>query len=993
MRPHPLLTMTQRKGSLKGRLIALSSVVAVLLIIFVAYSQVLVERSASESLQSIEDSRELGLLLSQLKSALQHAESRLDQYSVLMDAALRGELLDHLDELKRLSSALAATPALHRVDERARRQPRASESELHATATDRDLAERLNEVVERIDDQVYAFVELTGDARERFPGMSILLDHLLPTNTRFLEAVDVALAESRLSEPSDEQVRVRDLFSQLRYLWAQQISSVRVFVANRTGSFGEPEESMQHNLENRAIYMAQIEKVLTELVEAEAKGWLGLQQSESLASILEASASYEEQFLKARDIYLSENWRKDLPFIRDNLWPAFDHAWRLVYALESDVNLHLGQSVGESNTTVRRISWFMWIFGAMVLLVLALGYAIFEVLVRRPVLQVVSALEAQARGNSVSPDWHSSLREMDLLTQAFSNMQAQVNSRQKRLESIFDNAAEGMLTFDEQGRIESFNAAAQRLFGYPADEVIGTPVDTLVPLGDGAQSAHERLLALSMRGQLGAEMEIFGRRKNGTVFPMSLNLSELKLEGGRLFTAIVDDISERKMMIENLRRLAEHDSLTGLFNRFYFMEELERVVGRAQRGHRERCALLYVDLDNFKYVNDTLGHIAGDRLLVEIATLLRERTRKSDLLARCGGDEFNILLYDVTQQGAVSVAEAYRKHIQAFVFRYEGKVVDVGCSIGVAMCDEGLKSKEDILARADFSCHVAKRAGRNQVHLYSDRDAAQLVSLSTDMGWARRIKDAIDFDRFVLACQPVIDSRTGELWCHEVLLRMRDDDGQLVMPSGFLPAAERFGLMKEVDRWVVRTAIRTLAERRGRSGWIRFSINISASAVADDSVVATIEEELRRHAVQPGMLMFEITENTAIANLENASRLLTRLRALGCMTALDDFGVGYSSFSYLKDLPVDCVKIDGSFVRGLESSPLNRVIIRSIHEVAHTMGKKTVAEFVETAAALTALADLGIDYAQGFHIGEPKLIGTQRTAEARVVNLDERRER
>jgi EAL domain-containing protein (putative c-di-GMP-specific phosphodiesterase class I) len=339
------------------------------------------------------------------------------------------------------------------------------------------------------------------------------------------------------------------------------------------------------------------------------------------------------------------------------------------------------------------------------------------------------------------------------------------------------------------------------------------------------------------------------------------------------------------------------------------------------------------------------------------------------------------------------VAEAYRKHIQSFVFRYEGKVVDVGCSIGVAMCDENLKSKEDLLARADFSCHVAKRAGRNQVHLYSERDAEQLVSLSTDMGWARRIKDAIDFDRFVLACQPVVDTRNGELWCHEVLLRMRDEDGGIVMPSGFLPAAERFGLMKEVDIWVVRNAIRTLAQRRERGEWVRFSINISANAIADDSVVGVVEDELRRHGLRPGMLIFEITENAAITNLENASRLLRRLRALGCQTALDDFGVGYSSFSYLKDLPVDCVKIDGSFVRGLESSTLNRVIVRSIHEVAHTMGKKTVAEFVESEAVLTALADLGIDYAQGFHIGEPALIGSERLVPAQVVNLDEHRER
>jgi len=589
--------------------------------------------------------------------------------------------------------------------------------------------------------------------------------------------------------------------------------------------------------------------------------------------------------------------------------------------------------------------------------------------------QVVNALEAFGQGGSYSPLLSSGVTETDRLLSSFREMQQQVYTRELRLSAILDNASEGIITINDEGVVENFNNAAETLFGYQANEVIGRNVSLLMPhpTRDEHDGYIRRYLESREPRVIGNEINVNAQRKDGTIFPMSIKLSEMVLDGRHYFTAIVADISEHKAMLDRLRQLAEHDSLTGLYNRQYFTEELERVVARSRRQQGLNCALLYIDLDNFKYVNDTLGHLAGDQVLVEIGNILRKRTRESDLIARLGGDEFAVLLYDVDQGEAVSASENYRQQIADYEFRYDGRVIDVGCSIGVALFETDVTDREDVMARADVSCHMAKRAGRNSIHVYEPEDQARMDSMFADMGWARTIKEAIEGDRFFFAMQPIVDIQNRQPGSYEVLLRMRDDDGGTIMPAGFMPSAERFGLVLEIDRWVVGHAIEWLAPRLAADG-AHLSINLSAMSIGDEELLRLVTETLARTEVPASRICFEITETVAVADLAAAARFLERLRALGCKTALDDFGVGYCSFAYLKDLPVDYVKIDGSFVRDIGRDALQMAMVKSMNEIAHAMGKRTVAEFVETERVLDMLRAIGVDYVQGFLTGRPEIV-------------------
>jgi diguanylate cyclase (GGDEF)-like protein len=452
---------------------------------------------------------------------------------------------------------------------------------------------------------------------------------------------------------------------------------------------------------------------------------------------------------------------------------------------------------------------------------------------------------------------------------------------------------------------------------------------------------------------------------------MALKISAMLLDGKQLYTGLVADISERKAMVENLKNMAEHDGLTGLYNRSYFQQELERVVERVRRAGGICCSLLYIDLDNFKYINDTLGHAAGDRLIIEVAAILNKRARKSDLIARIGGDEFTVLLFDTTPRLSVQVAESFRARLADYLFKHSGEQIDIGCSIGVAAINPGTASAAEILSQADLACHLAKRGGRNRVHLYNTEDAESAAAMAIDMGWSRRIKEAIEKDRFVLACQPIINTATREIESYEVLIRMLDERDELIMPSGFLATADRFGLAAEIDKWVIRHAIEGLARQRVTAPRLRYAINLSGRTLTTPGVCELIQDMLKDTGLDPSALTFEVTETVAIADMVAADLFLSRLRSMGCQTALDDFGSGMASFAYLKDLPVNSVKIDGRFVKNLATSPVDQAMVRAMNEIAHALGKQTIAEFVENEESFKLLAAYGVDFAQGYHLGRP----------------------
>lgn len=661
--------------------------------------------------------------------------------------------------------------------------------------------------------------------------------------------------------------------------------------------------------------------------------------------------------------------------LQDSTTSYFDRARTTRLALENAI---AADSTEDMHALARQIGnqlrsfWFVSMIG---IVVFASGFFLFEYTIRRPLAHISRALKAEAEGANEVQVPQTRTQETDNLISAFTHMRQQIHARQQRLETILDNAAEGIITFDAAGRIESFNKAAERLFGYTENEVVGKDLSLIVPpqLREKREDYLRHFLRTELQRLIGHEGEVTGRHKDGATFHMALKISAMVLEGRQLYTGLVADISERKAMLDHLKDMAEHDGLTGLYNRSYFQQELERVVERAKRAGGICCALLYIDLDNFKYINDTLGHTAGDRLIVEIASLLSKRARKSDLIARIGGDEFSVLLFDTTPILSVQVAESFRARLADYIFKCNGEMVDIGCSIGVTAISPSTTSATAVLSQADIACHLAKRGGRNRVHLYNPEDDESIAAMSLDMGWSRRIKEAIENDRFVLARQPIVNTATREIESHEILIRMLDDRNELIMPSGFLSAAERFGLSADIDKWVIQHAIDDLSRMHKASSHLRYAINLSGSTLTTPGICELIEDRIKANGLDPSSLTFEVTETVAISDMAAAEIFLSRLRSMGCHTALDDFGSGMASFAYLKDLPISSVKIDGRFVKNLDASPIDQAMVKAMNEIAHALNKKTIAEFVENEDSFKMLAAFGIDYAQGYFLGRPEL--------------------
>jgi diguanylate cyclase (GGDEF)-like protein/PAS domain S-box-containing protein len=438
------------------------------------------------------------------------------------------------------------------------------------------------------------------------------------------------------------------------------------------------------------------------------------------------------------------------------------------------------------------------------------------------------------------------------------------------------------------------------------------------------------------------------------------------------FVGVTEDITEAQTLSEELRYRASRDPLTGLVNRNLFDEQLNMAICSAAEG-KSKHALCYLDLDQFKVVNDTYGHLVGDALLIALAQEFKQVTRPQDILARMGGDEFALLVRNCSVEEAERFATTLRTVVENFRFEWQGAALSVAVSIGLVVIDEHAESASRVLSAADFSCYAAKEYGGNNLHVYR-KDDPEVVRRLDEMQWVARINNAIADNRLRLYHQPITATERcpefGQNYC-EVLLRMIDEFGQIIEPGQFLPAAERYYVAPKVDRWVIREALAWLGKPTTSTPIGLCSINLSGVSVADDTFYDYIEEQLTVSGVRPAQVCFEITETSAVTRVQSAQSLCKRLRRLGCRVALDDFGAGVSSFVYLKNFDADIIKIDGTFVRGMLDNSVDLAIVKSIIEVGQQMNKRVVAESVESEQILNALRRLQIDYVQGYALGRP----------------------
>ena len=551
---------------------------------------------------------------------------------------------------------------------------------------------------------------------------------------------------------------------------------------------------------------------------------------------------------------------------------------------------------------------------------------------------------------------------------------------EERYQGLYDNAPDMYFTVSEDGAVLSVNQFGADYLGHGKGDLIGAPFWRVV-YPDDVPRVREQMRQMFEGARPEFEMEFRQLREGGSVLWVHgrARLQQDSPEARPELRIVCRDITEAHDLSEELSYQASHDALTGLVNRRELENRLARVLETARSVESEH-ALCYLDLDQFKIINDTCGHAAGDELLRRLADLLSTRVRKRDTLARLGGDEFGVLMEHCTLMQARRVSNALRLAVEGFRFSWSDKTFTIGVSIGLVPITGAWDDVNSVLGAADTACYVAKDKGRNRIHVYHEDDF-ELSRRHGEMEWVSRINHALAEDRFCLYYQviePIAATEEpraadGGGQHYELLLRMQDEDGHRVPPGAFLPAAERYGLAARLDRWVIEHAFDWLAQRPEHVGDLYLcSINLSGSTLSEETFLDFVLSKLRSTGLPAQKLCFELTETAAIANLGAATRFMGALKERGCRFALDDFGSGFSSFAHLKFLPVDFLKIDGVFVKGIVHDTIDLAMVRSINEISRVMGKRTIAEFVESEAILAKLADIGVDYAEGYHIGPPR---------------------
>ena len=556
--------------------------------------------------------------------------------------------------------------------------------------------------------------------------------------------------------------------------------------------------------------------------------------------------------------------------------------------------------------------------------------------------------------------------------------QAEIFREREHAQVTLHSISEAVITTDIDKNVVFMNPIARRITGWSEEDAIGKPIDTVFRLikeetREPATSTVDE--CLESRSTVAFDKPALLINKNGDEFAIENSSSPIRGHNGEIIGAVLvfRNITHIRNLSKKMEFQATHDALTGLINRHEFEQQLKLAVNSAREENKHH-AICYLDLDQFKIVNDTCGHIAGDQLLKEISALMPQNIRGSDCLARLGGDEFGVLMFDCPMKQAEKVAENLRATIRDFTFSWDKKTFDIGVSIGLVPIRHDTGSVQDVLRRSDSACYIAKDLGRNRVHVYTPDDT-EISRRHGELQWITRIKKALEQDNFVLALQAVKPVSKANASAHnEVLLRMVDDNGDLVPPMSFIPAAERYDIMPSLDKWVISSTFRMISELQPRSAKADiYNINLSGQTLCNTDILEFIRRQLDSHGIDASHICFEITETAVIANLSLAIDFISKMKELGCMFALDDFGSGLSSFAYLKKLPVDFLKIDGEFVRDIIDDPMDRAIVSAINDIGHEIGLTTVAEYVENEEILQLIKELGVDYVQGYRVDKPAI--------------------
>ncbi|MCO6411452.1 MAG: EAL domain-containing protein [Thiogranum sp.] len=551
-----------------------------------------------------------------------------------------------------------------------------------------------------------------------------------------------------------------------------------------------------------------------------------------------------------------------------------------------------------------------------------------------------------------------------------------------KAQTTLESLGEGVITTDANGAVTYLNPAAEKLTGWSFADA-------------GDRQLHEVFNLISSNTRVAVRYPVEQCISEGSTIHHDLVLTLIRHDGKEFIiqdtaTPIRDsndtvvgmvlvfhDYSKLHRMSERLAYQAAHDDLTGLLNRREFEAQLAKALTEVNNQETEH-ALCYIDLDQFKIVNDSCGHNAGDELLRQLTHQIHDKIRRHDIFARLGGDEFGIILKDCSLASAEKLAYLIKDTVNAFRFTWQRHTFEIGASIGLVPITDSHVTTSELMMTADSACYIAKDKGRNRIHIYEPTDA-DVIQRSTDMQWLQKLNQSLESNRFVLYSQLITPIKEEpQLADHyEILIRLQDPEKGLIPPQLFIPAAERYQLMLSVDQWVIKTVFAMLREAgftrsAGASTCTGFSINLSAQSITDGALLDFILEQFRDTDVNPQVITFEITETAAIANLARAINFIEKLKELGCRFSLDDFGSGLSSFGYLSSLPVDCIKIDGRFVSDIVKNPVSRSIVESIAHIGRVMGLQTIAEFVESDDILREARDCGIDFAQGYGIEHPR---------------------